>query len=134
MITVRTAFTLAAPLALALAATPMIAQAPALPGQPDKARVTAGSYAADPNHSLVAWSVNHLGFNDYYGLFGSVSGTLTLDPANPAAAKVTATIPVSKVSPPAPASPPTCCAPVPMARSPISLVPPRPMPRLPPPA
>jgi polyisoprenoid-binding protein YceI len=28
--------------------------------------------------------VNHLGFNDYYGLFGSVSGTLTLDPANPA--------------------------------------------------
>ncbi|NKJ41479.1 MULTISPECIES: YceI family protein [unclassified Novosphingobium] len=97
MITVRTAFTLAAPLALALAATPMIAQAPALPGQPDKARVTAGSYAADPNHSLVAWSVNHLGFNDYFGLFGSVTGTLTLDPANPSAAKVTATIPVSKV-------------------------------------
>ena len=97
MITVRTAFTLAAPLALALAATPMIAQAPAVPGQPDKARVTAGNYAADPNHSLVAWSVNHLGFNDYFGLFGDVSAKLTLDPANLSAAKVTATIPVSKV-------------------------------------
>jgi len=98
MITVRTAFTLAAPLALALAATPMIAQqAPAVPGKADKALVKAGTYSADPNHSLVGWTVNHLGFNDYFGLFGDVKGTLTLDPANPAAAKVTATIPVSKV-------------------------------------
>lgn len=97
MITIRSALMLAAPLALGLAATPMIAQAPAVPGQPDKARVTAGTYTADANHSLVGWTVNHLGFNDYFGLFGSVSGTLVLDPANPAGAKVTATIPVKKV-------------------------------------
>jgi hypothetical protein len=45
----------------------------------------------------VAWSVNHLGFNDYYGLFGSVSGSAGARSTNPAAAKVTATIPVSKV-------------------------------------
>jgi len=45
MITVRTAFTLAAPLALALVATPMIAQqAPAVPGKADKALVKAGTY------------------------------------------------------------------------------------------
>lgn len=103
MITVRSALMLAAPLALAattlLPAAPMMApaQAQSVPGQPDKTRVTAGTYTADPNHSLIAWTVNHLGFNDYFGLFGSVSGTLVLDPANPAAAKVTATIPVSKV-------------------------------------
>jgi hypothetical protein len=96
-ISLRTALTLAAPLALALGATPMIAQAPAIPGQPDKARVTAGTYTADPNHSLVGWTVNHLGFNDYFGLFGNVSGTLVLDPANPAAAKVSVTIPVKSV-------------------------------------
>lgn len=88
----------AAPAILALAAAPMIAQMPAeLPGKADKARVVAGTYAADANHSLIGWKVNHLGFSDYFGLFGDVTGTLTLDPANPAAAKVTATIPVSKI-------------------------------------
>lgn len=89
--------TLAFPLALAAAAAPMVAQMPQVPGQPDKARVSAGTYATDPGHSLVAWKVNHFGFNDYFGLFGDVAGTLELDPANPAAAKVAVTIPVAKV-------------------------------------
>lgn len=87
------------PIALAvLGATPMLAQMPTeAPGKMDKSRIVAGTYDADPNHSLVAWRVNHMGFNDYFGLFGDVSGTLTLDPAKPAEAKVTATIPVSKI-------------------------------------
>lgn len=89
---------LALPFALAALAAPSLSQMPmAQPGTADKARVTAGTYAADPTHSLIGWRVNHLGFNDYFGLFGDVTGTLVLDPANPAAAKVTATIPVSKV-------------------------------------
>lgn len=87
---------IALPLAVAVT-VPITAQTPGLPGQPDKSRVVAGTYAADKSHSLIAWKVNHFGFNDYYGLFGDVDGTLTIDPANPAAAKVTATIPVSKV-------------------------------------
>lgn len=88
----------AAPAALALAAAPMIAQMPmTAPGKPDKSLVTAGTYTADAAHTLVGWRVNHLGFNDYFGLFGDISGTLTLDPANPAAAKVSMTIPVAKV-------------------------------------
>jgi polyisoprenoid-binding protein YceI len=89
----------AVPAALALAAVPMLAQGgPSLPGQPDKSRVIAGTYTADATHTLVAWKVNHFGFNDYFGLFGDVSGTLTVDPANPAAAKVDMTIPVSKIT------------------------------------
>lgn len=72
--------------------------APQLPGAKDPARVTAGTYAADPNHSLIGWEVSHFGFNDYYGLFGDVAGTLVLDPANPAAAKVDVTIPVANVT------------------------------------
>jgi polyisoprenoid-binding protein YceI len=72
--------------------------APQIPGAPDPARVTAGSYAADPAHSLIAFEVNHFGFNDYYGIFGDVAGTLVLDPANPAAAKVDVTIPVASVT------------------------------------
>lgn len=91
------ALKLALPLALIAAATPMVAQMPEVPGKADKARVAAGTYTADAGHSLVAWKVNHFGFNDYFGLFGDVSGTLEIDPANPAGAKVSVKIPVSKV-------------------------------------
>lgn len=71
---------------------------PQLPGAQDPARVTAGTYAADPAHSLIGWEVNHFGFNDYYGIFGDVAGTLVIDPANPDAAKVDVTIPVANVT------------------------------------
>lgn len=87
----------ALPLALAAAAAPMVAQMPEVPGKADKTRVVAGTYTADAGHSLVAWNVNHFGFNDYFGLFGDVTGTLAIDPANPAASKVSVKIPVSKV-------------------------------------
>ena len=70
---------------------------PQLPGQMDPSRVTAGTYAADSGHSLVGWRVNHFGFNDYFGIFGNVSGTLTIDPANLGAAKVDVTIPIDSV-------------------------------------
>jgi polyisoprenoid-binding protein YceI len=97
------ATTAAAALALAggmfaLAPAPIAQGAPQLPGAKDPARVTAGTYAADPNHSLIGWEVNHFGFNDYYGLFGDVAGTLVIDPANPGAAKVDVTIPVANVT------------------------------------
>lgn len=91
------ALKIALPLALAAAAAPMVAQMPEVPGKADKTRVTAGTYTADAGHSLVAWKVNHFGFNDYFGIFGDVAGTLEIDPANPAAAKVSVKIPVSKV-------------------------------------
>ena len=85
--------------ALAVVAVPVVvAQAPSAPGAPDKSRVTAGTYAADPGHTMVVWEVDHFGFSKYSGIFGDVTGTLVLDPANPAAAKVDVTIPVSKVT------------------------------------
>lgn len=89
-----------AALAAAVVAVPVvIAQnAPAVPGAPDKARVAAGTYAADAGHTMVVWKVDHFGFSDYTGIFGDVTGTLVIDPANPAAAKVDVTIPVAKVT------------------------------------
>lgn len=81
-----------------IAATPLIGQGMQVPGQQDASRVTAGTYKADPAHSLIGWEVNHFGFNDYYGLFGDVAGTLTLDPANLNAATVDVTIPIGKVT------------------------------------
>jgi len=67
------------------------------PGAADTSRVTAGTYKTDAGHSLVGWRVNHFGFNDYFGIFGDVEGTLELDPANLAGAKVDVTIPIAKV-------------------------------------
>ncbi|MCB2066547.1 MAG: YceI family protein [Erythrobacter sp.] len=60
----------------------------------DTSRISAGTYAADPNHSMVAWGLNHLGFNNYYGIYGNVTGTLNLDPANLANASVDVMIPL----------------------------------------
>jgi len=88
--------------ALALAATTaVVAQqgAPAgPPGTKSPAAVTGGTYTADPGHTLVTWTVDHLGFSPYSGIFGDVAGTLVLDPKNPNAAKVDMTIPVAKVT------------------------------------
>jgi len=67
---------------------------PQLPGQMDKSRVQAGTYKTDKGHSLVGFRYNHLGFNDYFGIFGDVDATLTIDPADLAAAKVEAMIPI----------------------------------------
>src|SRR3546814_8846813 len=90
---------LAAVALIAAIATPIVvAQGGSAPGAPDKTRVTAGTYAADPGHTMVVWEVDHLGFSKYTGIFGDVTGTLVIDPANPAAAKVDVTIPVAKVT------------------------------------
>jgi polyisoprenoid-binding protein YceI len=86
----------AAGAAIATAGT-LYAQGAQLPGTADVARVEAGTYAADTGHSLVGWRVNHFGFSDYFGIFGSVAGSLTLDPKNPSAAKVDMTIPIATV-------------------------------------
>lgn len=81
-----------------LIAAPVIAQMQMpkeAPGKPDIRRVVAGTYTVDPNHTLVEWTVNHLGFSDYFGLFGGATGTMTLDPRRPNAAQVSIEVPIS---------------------------------------
>lgn len=82
--------------ALSLLAGGVVAQA-ALTQDP--AEVRAGSYALDSSHGKITWSVNHLGFSTYYGQFVNVKADLTLDPANPSASTLTATIPLTDVAP-----------------------------------
>ena len=91
---------LAPVIALALLAGPTIAQQPPMsaPGTRSTAAITGGTYTADPQHTLVTWTLDHLGFSPYTGQFGQVNGTLTLDPKNPSAAKVDVTIPITGVS------------------------------------
>jgi polyisoprenoid-binding protein YceI len=80
-------------------ATPLVAQQATMqpPGSHNAALVTAGTYSADPNHTLVSWEVDHLGFSPYFGLIGESTGKLILYPRRPNAAKVDITIPVSKI-------------------------------------
>lgn len=85
-----------AAVALALAA-PIAAQM-AKPGAPDPSRISGGTYTVDHEHTMVRWTVDHLGVTPYFGIFGQITGSLTLDPKNPAAAKVDVTIPVAKVT------------------------------------
>lgn len=85
--------------ALGLAATPLAAQQlpSAPPGAHDPAKIKAGSYQIDPDHTQVRFGVLHLGFNPYYGVFSGASGSLTIDPAHPERATVDVSVPVASV-------------------------------------
>ena len=61
------------------------------------AEVQAGTYKLDPDHGKVTWSVDHLGFSTYVGQFVNAQADLVLDPANPSASRLTATIPLTEV-------------------------------------
>lgn len=67
--------------------------APAL----DPSAASSGVYKTDASHSMVAFGVNHLGFNDYYGLLGDVDATLNLDKDNLSNSSLEATIPLASV-------------------------------------
>ena len=83
-----------------LAAGTIAAQQPQIPGQVDASRVTAGEYKLDPSHTLVSWQVSHFGFNDYFGLFGDIEGTMMLDPADIGATSFDITVPITSVAVP----------------------------------
>ena len=84
------------PLASALASILLSLATPAF-AQKASTQVQAGTYAVDPNHTQVVWRVSHMGFSNYTGSFSDVSGTLDIQPTDPAAAKLSIKIPVGSV-------------------------------------
>ena len=84
------------PLASALASILLSLATPAF-AQKASTQVQAGTYAVDPNHTQVVWRVSHMGFSNYTGSFSDVSGTLDIQPTDPAAAKLSIKIPVDSV-------------------------------------
>ena len=90
-----------APFALlaVIVAAPLVAQDMKMPdkapGVADPKLVTKGKYKIDPFHTQAIWTVNHLGFTEYSGMFVSPTGSLVLDPANPAASKIEVTFPIA---------------------------------------
>jgi polyisoprenoid-binding protein YceI len=77
-----------------IAASGVLAAAPAAP---TLSTVKAGTYKVESYHTQVGFSLSHFGFTNYSGLFSGATGSLRLDPANPAASKLEVTIPVQSL-------------------------------------
>lgn len=62
------------------------------------AALAADEYKIDPNHSSANFTVRHAGVSTVHGRFSNVSGTITLDDANPANSKVVADIKTDSIN------------------------------------
>ncbi|MDO5605981.1 MAG: YceI family protein [Paracoccus sp. (in: a-proteobacteria)] len=74
----------------------------AAPGAPaianiadENTRPEAGVWVFDPSHSQIVFRYDHMGFSTSYGFVNGVEGRVTLDPADPGAASVEASFPLS---------------------------------------
>ena len=76
----------------------IVAAQSAPPANSNPAAVTAGRYSVEPTHTRLQFSLSHMGFTNWYGDLTGASGSLVLDPKNPAAAKVDVTLPVASVA------------------------------------
>ncbi len=81
--------------AAALTAVPFHASAHhahAAPRAPAGQALPAGDYTLDKPHASLTFSVSHMGFSHYTARFTSFDAHMTLDPAHPEKAQLTATI------------------------------------------
>lgn len=81
-------------LAASIAVLPVVASAQTVT-RPDQ--VQSGTYAIEPGHTQISFSLLHFGFTYYSGLFSNVSGTLELNAKTPSASQLSVTIPVASV-------------------------------------
>ena len=89
-----------APAATAPEAAP--AEIAAAPAAPDVSKLPAGAYKLDPSHATLVFRVNHLGFSNYTAQFRTFTADMTLDPAQPETAKLTANVELNSLAIPAP--------------------------------
>jgi polyisoprenoid-binding protein YceI len=79
-------------------------QAPAAPTPivPAVTEAPAGTYKLDKAHASLDFRVSHIGFSNYTARFANWDAELQLDPKNPSASTVTATIDPTSLTLPAP--------------------------------
>lgn len=75
------------------APAPTTAEAPA----PADSADIGGTYRFDPQHSQVVFSYDHMGFSTSHGHVNDVTGTVTLDQADPARSSVEASFPLGSL-------------------------------------
>ena len=81
--------------AAALAASAAYA---AVPGNPDPTAVQPGAYTVEAGHTRIEFSLSHMGFSTWWGDFTGASGSLTLDPKQPASDRLSITLPIASVT------------------------------------
>ena len=81
-----------APAAVATETAPVETAAAPAPAAPDISKLPAGAYKLDPLHASLIFRVSHLGFSNYTGQFRTFTADMTLDPAQPEKATLTATV------------------------------------------
>ena len=74
------------------------AEAAGVPGNPDPAAVQPGTYKVEPGHTRIEFSLSHMGFSTWWGDFTGASGSLTLNPNQPAADRLSVIVPVASVT------------------------------------
>ena len=75
-----------------LVAAPADAAHRAAPAKPAAVALPAGEYTLDKPHASLTFTVSHMGFSHYTARFTSFDAHMTLDPAHPEKAQLTATI------------------------------------------
>jgi polyisoprenoid-binding protein YceI len=58
----------------------------------------AGAYRLDPEHSIILWKVDHLGFSTFVGRFDRFDATLDFDPETPEEAALEVVVETASVS------------------------------------
>ncbi|WP_417453204.1 YceI family protein [Kiloniella sp.] len=56
-----------------------------------------GAYQLDPDHASLIFSLNHLGFSDYYGRFNTLEASLDFNPREPEATKLFARVDIKSL-------------------------------------
>lgn len=60
--------------------------------------VQSGTYKVETHHTLAQFSVNHFGFNDFFGTIPGATGSLTLDPGALGSSRLDVSLPVAGIS------------------------------------
>lgn len=94
----KTLLPAAAVIALLGSAAVVAQNAPAKPGSPNPALITGGDYTVESSHTQILFAYDHMGFSNNMGLISAPTGTLSLDPKNPAASKLSVTIPIANLT------------------------------------
>lgn len=81
----------------AIAATLAIAAVGTASAATELSSVKAGTYKVESYHTQVGFSISHFGFTNYSGLFSGATGSLQLDPTDPAHSKLQVVIPVQSI-------------------------------------
>jgi polyisoprenoid-binding protein YceI len=84
------------------AATPSGLPPGVFAGESDYKLAPAGAYKLDAQHTGVIARVSHIGYSYSVFRFGAATGSLTWDPAQPQASKLTATVQTASIATPVP--------------------------------